>query len=77
MSLYQIWDVPSSTLLLETRIWKEVQDVMTAYVDCNGYDILDSDIKVLECRWRETPRVFTKSEVIKNILGRELDEGNS
>lgn len=64
MSKYTLWDIPSSTLLLDTDIREEISTATEAFVRENGIDVLDELLLGVERKGSKLPVNHTGTEIL-------------
>ena len=80
MSIYSLWDIPSSSLLLETRELGAIAESTTSFVRDNGEQALDEIILGIELDDSTSAREHTGSQILEAIAReqstlRELERG--
>lgn len=67
MAKFTLWDIPSSSLLLETDDASNVRDVAQSLIETNGVAVLEELVLGIE-RTRVThPENFSGSDIVREL----------
>jgi hypothetical protein len=70
MSTFTLWDIPSSTLLVETAELDTISTTIRSYVADNGQEALDDLVLGVELDATLKPAQHTGSDILR-VLGEE------
>jgi hypothetical protein len=67
MARYTLWDIPSSSLLVETDDESNVRDVVQSLADRNGVAILEELVLGVERPRVTLPENFSGSDIVREL----------
>lgn len=76
MSKFQVWDIPSASLIDETNDFQEIARTVQALIDEVGPDVLD-DLSVSEARGETGQYVSYRGSAIMRSLNEYLAPGST
>lgn len=77
MTRFLLWDVPDSTLLLETTSASEIRQSIETFIEDNGDGILAELLLGIEESTAETAQSFVGNDIVSELNRRASDQPGS